>query len=221
MARPDRPPEDPASRRAVKTPRAELEKIRNQQTEDAEVRARIMEAMLLCTGELGYRRVAVRHVYQRYGGYRTQFYRHFANKAECFAAAYQSEVDHLSGRLLAFVRAEGQKAERLEAALGDLVEFVSARPTVARAIFIEVHVAGEEARSRRTEAVTRLAAVIDETCRRTKAGPSPPPTAGQFVVGAVEQAVASSLLKSDQEELLAAIPELTAIFGDIYSSGDG
>jgi AcrR family transcriptional regulator len=205
----------------VTTPRAELERIRCQQAaREPEIRAQIMEAMLLCSGESGYRRVAVQQVYQRYGGYRAQFYRHFASKTDCFTAAYGVEAERICERLLSFVEADGDTTDRLEAALGDLLDFVAKEPALAKAIFVEVHVVGEPALTKRMALVRRLARAIDESCRGRAAKPSPPPTSGEFVVGAVEQAVAGSLLRDDPQELVAAVPELARIFADIYSLGD-
>ncbi len=181
---------------------------------------RIMEAMLACCGELGYRRVAVEQVCRRYGGYRSQFYRHFHSKSDCFLAAYDREANRLADRLVACADGEGPGEERLRAALEALGEFVSERSTVARALFVEVHVAGPEARDKRQEVFERLTRALDGACRETASRHSPPPIAGEFMISAIDQAVSSALLAGRPADFTEAIPELGHLVCLAYGGGE-
>jgi AcrR family transcriptional regulator len=202
------------------TPRAELERLQAQQREVAsELRDQIMRSMLICCGEAGYQRVAVEHVYKRYGGYRSQFYKFFSSKADCFQAAYDEEGERICRRLLSFIEGRGDGATRLQAALRDIEALITSEPAVARALFLEVHVVGGFALTKRREMLERLASAIDSKCRLPGGTHEPPPTSGHFFVGMVDEAIANSLARGKPEELTSALPELGEILLRIYSPG--
>ncbi|HXV06069.1 MAG TPA: TetR/AcrR family transcriptional regulator, partial [Solirubrobacterales bacterium] len=127
----------------ARTPRGELVRLgKEQQRQAATQRERIMEAMLETCGALGYRETSVQDVLDRYGGYRAQFYRHFANKAECYWAAHAAHLDRLCDELLRAAAAEPTWRHGLRAALRELTRFIGKRPELARGLLVEVHVAG-------------------------------------------------------------------------------
>jgi hypothetical protein len=86
---------------------------------------------------------------------------------------------------------------------------------VAKALFTEVHVAGDPALAKRQEVVDRLAHAIDQTCRASRPRHTPLPLTSEFVVGIIDQAVASALIRDAPEELEAAVPELGGILSEI------
>src|SRR5215213_11960995 len=107
--------DDQASERRPGTPLGELTRFDESRRRQAEeTRLAILEAMLATCGEKGYRRVAVQDVIERYGGNRVQFYRHFSSKADCYADAYQEEVERLHDRVRTAAR-EGGWRDRLRA----------------------------------------------------------------------------------------------------------
>jgi AcrR family transcriptional regulator len=180
------------------------------------LRAEIMQAMLICSGELGYRRVTVERVYKRYGGSRSQFYRHFDNKEACFSAAFAVESERLLQRLLAQAKERTTKAEQLEAALGELSIFISREPALAKALFVEVHVAGGAALELRREISERLSRVLDQTCRGEQGASCPPSATAAFMIGVLEQAVSLALVKGEPEKFDKAIPELVGLVAGVY-----
>ena len=58
-------------------------------------RVRMLAAMVQAVAEKGYARVAVADVIERAGVSRKTFYEQFANKEDCFLAAYDATVDDL------------------------------------------------------------------------------------------------------------------------------
>jgi AcrR family transcriptional regulator len=175
-----------------------------------------MDAMLLCCGENGYQRVAVEHVYRRYGGYRSHFYKHFENKADCFVSAYETESERICQSLLALAAGDRDGGDGLRRVLESLAAFVSAEPVRARALFIEVHVAGDAALRKRWEVIERLSHALDSACRETKSRHSPPPSTAAFMISAIDQAVSSALLNDNAEGFAEAVPDLTALVRRAY-----
>src|SRR4051794_24581475 len=103
------------------TPRGELARFSESREQQAErTRVAILDAMLASCGSKGYRQVAVQDVIERYGGNRVQFYRHFGNKADCYAEAFEREADRLGERILTAACAERTWRLGLRAGLGEL-----------------------------------------------------------------------------------------------------
>jgi len=204
----------------ARTPRVELARIRAAQSgETTQLKERIMEAAIEASGASGYREATVQDVIDRYGGHRQQFYKHFSGKAECYAAAYEFEVDRLYARLGDRAAAEPSWQRGLVAILNGLAGFLCERPTFARGLLVEVHVAGGPALLKRLEVFERLTRAVDSARHETESRHSPPPVTATFMVGAIEAAVTSALTRADPQDFADAVPELAemiiaAYFGD-------
>jgi AcrR family transcriptional regulator len=207
----------PASGLRSGTPRGELTRFdESRERQAAETRAVMHEAILAVCGEKGYRRVAVQDVIDRYGGNRVQFYRHFSSKADCYAAAFDEEVDRLQARVLESAAAESGWRLELRAGLEEVARFAEERPLVARGLLVEVHVAGGAALRRRSEVHDRVVAAIDSARREAGPRPSPPPITAQFMAGAIESTLAGALAVGDPATFAAAIPELSHMIVSAY-----
>lgn len=183
------------------------------------LRERIMEAALEACGERGYRDATVQSVIDRYGGHRQQFYRYFASKAECYAAAYELQVESLYTALKDAAAAEPSWHRGLLAVLRGLADFLCERPALARGLLVEVHVAGGPALLKRLEVFERLTRAVDSARHETESRHSPPPVTATFMVGAIEAAVTSALSRAEPRDFSDAVPELAhmvlaAYFGD-------
>ena len=66
----------------------------------AQLRPRMLEAMLEASGEIGYEHVAVRHVIERARSSRATFYKYFEGKDDCFAQAYIEASEWLYRRVV-------------------------------------------------------------------------------------------------------------------------
>ncbi len=179
--------------------------------------ARLMEAMLESCGDLGYRRVSVKHVLERSGVSRGGFYAIFANKAECYAQAYETHSSRLCAELLAgCAEQEGWRAG-LDEALARLGRFACERPLLAGGLLIQVHVAGKPALDTREELLERLSRALDGARRETRPRHSPPPLTAAFMVRAIEAAVASALTKGEPELFTdEAAPALAQLVAQAY-----
>jgi AcrR family transcriptional regulator len=199
----------------IATPRAALARLRGIQTaREAEAGRKIEEAMLIACGRGGYRNVTVAEVLELYGGYRSQFYRHFASKADCYAAAYESAIKQLCAALLDAAAAEPSWRAGLRAALRELSRFASGQPDLARGLLVEVHVAGGPALGKRGEALERLTRAVDSA--RRESHHSPPPITAAFMVSAIEAAVCQALVRGEPRRFRAAVPELVHLVVAAY-----
>jgi AcrR family transcriptional regulator len=184
---------------------------------EAQLRQRILVAMLEVSGRCGYRKATVKDVYERCGGYRMQFYRHFANKADCFRTAYEAEIEQLCRRLLRVCEGGDGWADGLRAALEELAAFVCESPDLAAGLLAEAHVAGPLVGAKRAEVVERLTRAVDGARRETSASRhSPPPITASFMISAIEESVMSALARGAPEEFAAAVPSLSWLGTYLY-----
>jgi len=108
-------------------------------------RWRLLAAMVAAVAERGYERTTVSDVVELSGVSRTAFYRHFANKEDCFVAAVDETTQFA---IAAATEAHGDVDawdERLIAAFEAFVGEIVAQPAAARVCFLEVYVAGSKA----------------------------------------------------------------------------
>ncbi len=167
-----------------------------------------MEGVLLASGELGFRETSVRAILEHSGGHRAQFYKDFESKEDCFAQAYAVWIERLCVSLLEAAATTPGWEPGVREAIVRLFRFVTARPAIARALFVEVQIAGEPAMARHEAVVERLAAAIDSARAEIDPSEAPPEATGAFVVGGIESCVCEALSAGDPDRLWQTLPEL-------------
>lgn len=171
-------------------------------------RERLLEAMLAVSGELGYEQVAVRHVIARGKTSRATFYKHFEDREDCFAQAHRDASDWLYQRLIGAGRRQPSWREGLRAAMAELLEFCANQPAIAKALFVEVHAAGERALAQRRELMERLSRALDGARREIPSRQAPPPVMSTFIVGAIDTLVSAKLMDGDAASAPEMLPGL-------------
>lgn len=171
-------------------------------------RERILEAMLIASGELGYEQVAVRHVIEQAQTSRATFYKHFTDREDCFAQAYGDAGQWLYRRMVGAAKRQPSWREGLRAALAELLEFCANQPAVAKALLVEVHAAGEQSLAQRRDLMERLSRALDSARREIPSRQAPPPITSDFIVGAIDTLLAAKLLDGDAERAPDMLPGL-------------
>jgi AcrR family transcriptional regulator len=118
----------------------------------ASQRGRMLEAMALAVGDKGYTGVAVADVVAGAGVSRETFYQHFADKEECFLAAYEMAVDIMRQAMAdALAGRPSDPLARFDRALRAYLDLLSSEGAVARVFLVDVYAAGPRALERRRE----------------------------------------------------------------------
>jgi AcrR family transcriptional regulator len=177
-------------------------------TPDATVREGEMEGALHVVGEVGYRAASVRAVLEYSGAHRKQFYDHFDSLEDCYGQAYEAWIERLGVDLLEAALGAGGWRQSVQASLVRLFDFVVERPTIARALFLEVQVAGGAALAKHEEAMERLGAALDSVRAEIAAEGQPPEATAFFVVGGIEAAICDVLAEGNPNRVWDALPEL-------------
>jgi AcrR family transcriptional regulator len=178
------------------------------ESSERDAREGAMEGVLVACGELGFRATSVRAILEHSGGHRAQFYQHFEGKEDCFAQAYAVWIERLCVSVLEAAATTPGWEPGVREGIVRLFQFVTARPAIARALFVEVQIAGEPALARHDAVIERLVAAVDSARADIDPGQAPPDATGAFVVGGIESCVAEALGDGDPGHLWNALPEL-------------
>jgi AcrR family transcriptional regulator len=172
-------------------------------------RERLIVAMLRAASELGYRGTNVQDVIERAGVSRPTFYEHFANKEDCFLAAFDTSAKRLRDKVEAAVGGGESWRDRVRLGLEAVLSFVRAEPDTARTIIVEARAASADAVMRRVELLDHFSNCLDtqarellpETSQRSEITAS-------GVVGGVEALLYSRLCKDEFEGIEELLPSM-------------
>jgi AcrR family transcriptional regulator len=173
-------------------------------------RERLIVAMLSAAADLGYLETNVQDVIDRAGVSRPTFYEHFANKEDCFLAAFDTSAERLRAMVETAARGGGKVwRDRMRLGLEALLRFASREPDTARTMVVEARAASVAAVRRRVELLDDFARCLDTQARELLPGNrSPTALTASGIVGGVESLLYSRLCKQEYDQLEALLPSL-------------
>ena len=129
----------------------------------ASQRGRMLEACFRVVAEKGYTRFTVADVIAPAGVSRETFYEHFADKEDCFLAAYDLSVEAvLAAMSHADPGGDGDPLDRYEEMMRGYLELMALEGGYARVFLVDVYAAGPRALKRRREVIDRFTEVVAE-----------------------------------------------------------
>jgi AcrR family transcriptional regulator len=171
-------------------------------------RERLLEAILIVSGERGYENIVVQDVIEAGRASRATFYKHFEDKDDCFVRAYHDAAEWIYRRLTGIAKRQPSWRDGLRASLAELLEFCAGQPALARALLVEVHAAGGLALAEHELLMERLSRAIDGARREISSRQAPPPVTASFMVGAIETLVRARLMSDEPETAPEMLPGL-------------
>lgn len=174
-------------------------------------RERVLAAMLRSASELGYRNTNVQDVIERAGVSRPTFYEHFANKDDCFLAAFDTGVERLWARLDAAARdGDGDRTwrGRIRRAMAALLAFAGDDRDAAQTIVVEARGGSDDALARRERLLDDLARRLEAQARAGSPPPETPSPTASAVVGGIESILYSRLCRNEIDGLGELLPSL-------------
>ena len=124
-------------------------------------RERLLRAMVRCTSERGYTDTTIADVVRVARTSRSAFYEHFADKEDCFVAAYeQMTAAFITASLDAAAAVDGWQA-KLDAGILTYFAFMAEHPEVAISTVVEIHSAGRRALEARSRALKKWMRTIE------------------------------------------------------------
>jgi AcrR family transcriptional regulator len=175
-------------------------------------REAIVEATIEVVGRRGYSATTVSDLIAAAGVARTTFYKHFADKHECFLAAYDVAAERSLAALEAGC-AEGQPwRERVRSGLASVVELLAEDPPLARVVVVEPALAGIEGRHRQLAVLGRCAQLLEGGREADENGEGPrrnlPETTGLMAAGAVAGLLFDEIQADRAGQLRDRLPDL-------------
>jgi AcrR family transcriptional regulator len=178
----------------------------------ASQRGRLICAIADSVADKGYTDTTVADVIATAGVSRRTFYEHFADKQDCFLAAYDAGAEATYTAMVEAAEGHADWQEILDAVFGTWLEFLQADLAFTRAYMIEFWAAGDAARERWKARRDRTAGLLKTLHKRArKEDPSIVPvsdTVVAAVVGGVNRVVISHVLAGDPRPLTDLKPEL-------------
>ncbi|HEY6762809.1 MAG TPA: TetR/AcrR family transcriptional regulator [Baekduia sp.] len=177
-------------------------------------RERLLDAIANVVAAKGYAATRVADITEYAGVSRKTFYEQFADKEDCFLAAYDAITALLMDRMakgLAAV-ADGTWEEQVHALLGEFLRFLAAEPAFARMCIVEVLGSGATGLARRDAAIEAFFPVVDQI-PRAQAGAERwlSPRTPQFVVGGILEVVYAEIRRGATEKLPELEEDLTRL----------
>ena len=164
--------------------------------------------MLLSVGARGYDRATVQEVLERSGISRDRFQRRFGGKEACFAEAYAMAADRLCAEVLEAGREAESWRAGFRAALARLLRTVAEQPLLGKALLIEVRAARGQAWAKHQQMVERFARAVDSARHEPSARATTTALTAQFVVGAIEESLATEIGAGRAATVERLLPDL-------------
>jgi AcrR family transcriptional regulator len=124
----------------------------------ASQRTRLLEATGRAVADKGYAATTIEDLVRGAGVSKKTFYEHFADKLDCFLAAYEAASDELLNHVRAAQNGSpGEWLARTRAGIHAYLRWLAAEPALARVFLIEVAAAGPDALERRERLRDRYA----------------------------------------------------------------
>jgi AcrR family transcriptional regulator len=173
-------------------------------------RERLIAGLTEALYEVGYQKTTVSLIGQRAAVSKSDFYKHFESKDDCFIAAYDAAV----ARIRSYV-AEGCNAVagqpwrlRVSASLEALLELFTAEPALASIVLVEGLRAGRGVYDRYQGAIESFVASLREEAPELPGGGRAPEATDEAVVGGVASMLGRRVLAGKGEQLDQLFPEI-------------
>jgi len=159
----------------------------------------MLTAMVQEVSERGAANVSVAHVVGRSGVSRRTFYEIFADRDDCFLAAFDEALEHASAVVVPAYGTGAAWLARVRAGLAALLGFLDGDRAAARLLIVESLAAGPKALQRRQEVIAVLVSVVERGRTEGKANLDPPALTAEAIVGGLLSVIHGRLAGSDSE----------------------
>lgn len=186
-----------------------------------EQRGGLVMAMIAAIGENGYRATTVADVIARAGMSRKTFYKHFANKQECFLTTYDLISAEALRRIADAYRGAEGRAARAQAAIGALFEAAIENPEASRLAMVEIGALGSVGIERRERSVIAYQHFVVDAGELAPGEGTLPDAAARAVVGGLNRILYQLVSSGNREELLEMVPDLARWATSYYPTPPG
>lgn len=173
-------------------------------------RERLIAALTEVLDEVGYRKTTVSLISQRAGVSKSDFYRHFDCKDDCFFAAYDRAVERVRLGVAGACAAHGAAAwsPRVRDGIAALIATLEADPPMARLALVEGLRVGRGVYDRYQAALASFVPYLREGAPSPPLGGGLPPTTDEAVVGGIASLLGRYVQDEGAERLGELLPDV-------------
>lgn len=181
-------------------------------------RERLITGLTEVLYEVGYQKTTVSMIGRRAAVSKSDFYKHFESKDECFIAAYDMAIERIRQSVTsACEEASGEEwPGRVRAATGALLDLLSEDPPLAGIALVEGLRAGREVYDRYQGALDSFVSHLHEGAPSTPGGGEIPEATGEAVVGGIASLLARRILAGEAAQLSELFPEILEFILSAY-----
>jgi AcrR family transcriptional regulator len=173
-------------------------------------RERLIAGLTEVLYENGYQDTTVSLIGKRAAVSKSDFYKHFESKDECFFAAYEAAIERLRRDVLQSCaeHREDPWPPRVRDALAALLKTLAADPALASLSLVEGLRAGRGVYDRYQAAVESFVAYLREGAPQGPGGDDVPEATDEAVVGGIASLLGRRVLAGDAERIDGLLPEV-------------
>lgn len=171
-------------------------------------RERILSALVAAVGTKGYGSTTIGDITRGARVSRDTFYEQFANKEQCFLAAYDTISRELIDAVVAVGTSQPSYVEAVRDGIRAYLRFWSERPDALRVCTLEVMAAGEEALAHREGTLRSFARLFRVIAERAASEQPDLPSVPDIVVRACVLAVLELATEYTRQDRARSLPEL-------------
>jgi AcrR family transcriptional regulator len=180
----------------------------------ADQRRRLLAAIPRAVAENSFERTTVEHIVKLAQVRRNSFYEQFADKRECFAAAYEIAV------LTFQCYTRSGPSERVSVALKAGLELLASESGLAQLIVVEAPAAGGQIAVRHQEWLDRYDRLLQLAAVGTADGTKPRPGLEPAIIGAIVSRIKQTVLAGKTRDLPSLGAELTQLTLSFFGSSE-
>jgi len=173
-------------------------------------RERLIAGLTQVLYEVGYQKTTVSLIGQQASVSKSDFYKHFESKDDCFIAAYDTAIERIREQVSAACEesAGEEWSRRVGNAIDALLQLFTAEPGLASLILVEGLRAGRGVYDRYQAALESFVHDLREGSPVGPAGGEVPAATDEAVVGGVASMLGRRILAKEAEQLPQLFPEI-------------
>jgi AcrR family transcriptional regulator len=173
-------------------------------------RERLIAGLIQVLYEVGYQKTTVSLIGQRAAVSKSDFYKHFESKDDCFVAAYDAAIERIRAQVAAGCeKSAGEEwPQRVGSAIDALLSLFAAEPALAGIATVEGLRAGRGVYDRYQGALETFVRDLRAGAPTSPDGSEVPEATDEAVVGGVASMLGRRILAGEAEQLPRLFPEI-------------
>lgn len=173
-------------------------------------RARLIAALTEVLYEAGYRKTTVSLIGERAAVSKSDFYKHFQSKDDCFFAAYEEAIERIRKEVVSGCagHSRAEWPQRVRDGIAALLLFLAADPALASLSLVEGLRAGRGVYDRYQAAVESFVPYLRDGAPLPPDGDPVPAATDEAVIGGIASLLGRRVLAGEAERLDELLPDV-------------